>query len=124
MSTTHEPVAALTGLCIVTSSSQSPGTARVAVSGEVDLDTAPELREKLLGVLHNHGPAVLDIDLAGVTFLDCAGLGALVAAHNAAVHKGCLVRVCHPRPIVRSVLEVTGLLNVFTVEPQRLPVAA
>ena len=122
MSTTHSPVAALTRLLhIVAMISPSPGTARVAVTGEVDLATAPELRERLLGVLHTHRPAVLDIDLAGVTFLDCTGIGALVAVHNAAVHEGCQVRVCHPQPIVRRVLEVTGLLDALTVEPQRLP---
>jgi anti-anti-sigma factor len=121
MSTTHSPVTALTPLHIAATASSPPGTVRVAVTGEVDLATAPELRERLLGVLHTHGPAVLDIDLAGVTFLDCTGIGALVAVYNAAVHAGCQLRVLHPQPIVRRVLEVTGLLDVFTVAPPRLP---
>jgi anti-anti-sigma factor len=121
MSTTHSPVTALTPLHIATMISSPPGTARVAVAGEVDLATAPEFRERLLGVLHTQAPAVLDIDLTGVTFLDCTGIGALVVVHNAAVHAGCLVRVCHPQPIVRRVLEVTGLLDVLTVEPRRPP---
>jgi hypothetical protein len=46
---------------------------------------------------------------------------ALVAVRNADVHVGCQVRACHPQPIVRRVLEVTGLLDVLTVEQQRLP---
>ena len=121
MSTKHSPVTALTPLHIATMISLPPGTARVLVTGEVDLATAPELRETLLRVLHTQGPAVLDIDLAEVTFLDCAGIGALVAVNNAAAHAGCQVRVCHPQPIVRRVLELTGLLDVFAVEPQPLP---
>jgi anti-anti-sigma factor len=120
MSTTQSPVTVLTPLYITGLFGSPPGMARVAVAGEVDLATAPELRETLLGVLHAHGPAVFDIDLAGVRFLDCTGIGALVAVRNAAVHAGCQVRICHPQPIVRRVLEVTGLLDVFSVEPQPL----
>jgi len=61
-----------------------------------------------------------------VTFLDCAGIGALVGVHNAAVHAGCQMRVSHPQPFVRRVLDLTGLLDVFTaatVEPSP-PLAA
>jgi anti-anti-sigma factor len=120
MSTKLSPVTALAQLRIDTSC-PLPATARVAVVGEVDLATAPGLRDRLLSVLHEQNPAVLDVDLAGVTFLDCTGIGALVAVRNAAVHEGCQVRVCHPQPITRRVLEVTGLLDAFTVEPQQLP---
>jgi|GEM_PF-492121 len=123
MSTTPSHVTALTPLHILAMVGLPPGTARVAVTGEIDLATAPAFRETLLGVLHTHGPAVLDIDLAGVTFLDCTGIGALVAVRNAAVHAGSHVRVCHPQPIVRRILEVTGLLDVLAVEQQRLPAA-
>jgi anti-anti-sigma factor len=123
MSTKLSPVAALPPLHIIAMSHPSPATARVAVAGEVDLATASVLRETLLGVLHTQRHAVLDLDLADVTFLDCAGIGALVAVRNAAVDAGCRVRVCHPEPIVRRVLEVTGLLDVFaaTAEPEPHP---
>ena len=116
MSTTRSLMTALMPFHIAHLSGSPPGRARVAVTGEVDLATASELRETLLGVLHTHGPAFLDIDLAGATFLDCTGIGALAAVHNAAVLVGCQVRVCHPRPNVRRVLEVTGLLDVHTAE--------
>ena len=117
MSTTRSLVTALTRLHIAALFGSPPATARVAVTGEVDLATGPGLREALLRVLHTHGPAVLDIDLAGVTFLDCTGIRALIAVRNAAVHDGCQVRVCHPRPNVRRVLEMARLLDVLTVEP-------
>jgi STAS domain len=55
-------------------------------------------------------------------FLDCTGLGVLVAVRNAAVRAGGQMRVSHPRPIVRRVLEVTGLLGVFTA-PTIVPAA-
>ena len=113
MSTTDSPVAALPQLHLDTSW-PSPTTARVAVVGEVDLATTPVLRERLLRVLRDQRPDLLDVDLAGVTLLDCTGLGALVAVRNAAIQAGRQMRVSHPQPIVRRVLEVTGLLDVFT----------
>ena len=112
MSTKSSPVTALAQLHVDTNS-PTPATARVAVAGEVDLATVSVLRERLLNVLHDQSPVVLDVDLAEVTFLDCAGLGALVGVRKAAVDAGCLMRVSHPQPIVRRVLEVTGLLGVF-----------
>jgi anti-anti-sigma regulatory factor len=96
--TTFSPVTGLAQLHIDISY-PSAVTARVAVAGEVDLATTPVLR---------------DVDLAGVTFLDCTGLGALVAVRNAAIRAGGQMRVSHPQPIVRRVLKVTGLLGVFT----------
>jgi anti-anti-sigma factor len=94
------------------------------VVGEVDLATAHLLRDRLLGVLREQAPAVVEVDLAGVTFLDCTGISALVAVRNAAIQAGRQMRVSHPQPIVRRVLEVTGLLDLFTApidQPQPLP---
>jgi anti-anti-sigma factor len=91
----------------------SPGTVRVAVIGEVDIATATVLRDRLLDALDGQRPSVLEVDLAGVTFLDCAGLGALLAARNAAVRTGGQMRVTHPQPFVRRILAVTGLLTLF-----------
>jgi anti-anti-sigma factor len=113
MSTTLSPVNVLTQLHIDTTY-PLPDTARVAVVGEVDLATAPVLRDRLLNVLHDQAPAVLDVDLAGVTFLDCTGISALVAVRNAAVRTGRQMRVTHTQAIVRRVLDLTGLLGVLT----------
>jgi hypothetical protein len=44
----------------------------VAICGEVDIQSAPELREELLRAIRRGGPQLI-IDLGGVTFLDCAG---------------------------------------------------
>jgi hypothetical protein len=52
----------------------SPATTRIALAGEVDLTTAPDLLDRLLSVLHTEQPAVLDVDLTDVSFLGCAGV--------------------------------------------------
>jgi anti-anti-sigma factor len=119
MYTTLSPVAALTQLHIDTSW-PSPGIALVVVAGEIDLATAHLLRERLLGVLHEQSPAVVDVDLVGVTFLDCTGIGALVSARNAAIQAGGQLRVTNAHPIVWRVLELTGLAGVLT-RPGWLP---
>jgi len=123
MSTTLSPVTALTQLHLDISW-PSPSTALVAVVGEVDLATAHLLRDGLLKVLREQATAIVDVDLAGVTFLDCTGISALVAVRNATGHTGRQMWVSHPQPIVRRVLELTGLLDVLTApieQPQPLP---
>ena len=110
MSTLVSSVSALAPLHI-NATYPAPDTVRVAVVGEVDIATAPTLRETLLNVLDRRAPAVVDINLAGVTFLDCAGVGALVAVTNAAALTGARIRVTHARAVVRQVLSLTGLLG-------------
>jgi anti-anti-sigma factor len=113
MSTSSSPVIPAPRLHISTVRS-SPLLARVAVVGEVDLTTAKQLRDRLLIVLHDQAPAVLDVDLAGVSFLDCAGIGALVAVRTLAIDAGRQLRVSQPLPNVRRILELSGLLGVLT----------
>jgi anti-anti-sigma factor len=118
MSTPLSPVTPVPRLDIETIR-PSPTQAWVGVIGEVDLATSKQLRDTLLIVLHDRAPAVVDVDLAGVSFLDCAGIGALVAVRNVATGAGRQLRVSHPLPIVRRILELTGLLGVLTAPPDR-----
>lgn len=92
----------------------SPSSVRMAVAGEIDLATAPMLGMRLLTAIDAHHPAVIDVDLAEVGFLDCSGIGVLVAVRNAAEKSHCQVLVSHPQPLVATVLEVLGLLGPFT----------
>jgi anti-sigma B factor antagonist len=92
----------------------SPETVIVAVTGEVDLATAPALHNELLAALNDHAPAVVDIDLSACTFLDCSGISVLVSAHATAQASGCQMWAKYPQGIVRLVLEMTGLLDVLT----------
>ena len=86
----------------------------VGISGEIDLDTAPTLREELLRVL-GQGPPHLVLDIAKVGFLDSSGLGVLVGTLRRARMLGGSVRIASPSRQVREVLEITGLDAVFPV---------
>jgi anti-anti-sigma factor len=113
MSIPTSPVTAPAWLHLQTRHGPS-GTVVVAVAGEVDMATAPGLHAALLDALAVHRPAVIDVDLSACTFLDCSGIRVLIAAHTTAQASGCQMRVSHPRCLVRLVLEVTGLLDMFT----------
>ncbi len=53
----------------------------------------------------------VQVDLAGVTFLDCAGLGALIAASNAARTRARRFVVTNPSGAARRILEICYLLD-------------
>lgn len=80
------------------------GKAVVAVSGEIDLATSPDLTACLDQV-----DGVVVVDLTRVTFLDSSGMGALVAARKRLQADGGDLSVRAPRDNVRGALEATGL---------------
>jgi anti-sigma B factor antagonist len=86
----------------------------VGVSGQIDIASAPKLREELLGALRRHG-ARLALDLGGVTFMDCAGIKALRAARRHARLEGGWVRVARASRRARNVLTLTGLHREFAL---------
>ena len=53
----------------------------VGVTGEIDVASAPALRDRLLGLL-NRGTCSLVVDLRGVTFMDSTGVGSLLRIHH------------------------------------------
>lgn len=98
------------GLDVTTSN----GWSVVAVSGEVDVATAPRLREQLVGLVTDAHHQIV-VDLEGVDFLDSTGLGVLVGAlKRVRTHDGELTLVCTQSRILK-VFEITGLTKVFTI---------
>jgi anti-sigma B factor antagonist len=86
----------------------------LAVSGEVDLATAPALRE-CLGELAAGGVRHVVVDLRQVSFLDSIGLGVLIAASRrlrGGEPAGSLRLVCTNERIVKLFV-LTGLLGMF-----------
>jgi len=86
----------------------------LSVEGEIDMFTAPKLREALVGLVDS-GSYRIVVDLQGVTFMDSTGLGTLVGGlKRVKEHDGALSLVCSSRPVMR-VLTITGLNNVFPI---------
>jgi anti-sigma B factor antagonist len=97
----------------ITDSGQ-PGVAVVAVRGEIDVATSPEMRHVLEELLEPR-PGLLIVDLSDVSFIDSTGLGALVEAVTAARAGGGDLQLVVTQPHIMKLLELTGLDAVFTV---------
>ncbi len=84
------------------------------VAGEVDVFTAPQLREALVGAIEEGSRNVV-VDLQGVDFLDSTGLGVLVAGlKRVRQYGGDLSLVC-TREHILKILDITGLVKVLKV---------
>jgi len=86
----------------------------IAVTGEIDVATAPQLRESLQSVIAT-GKTTIVLDLLGVTFLDSTALGVLVGALRRCRESGGDLQVVVAEPRILKIFEITGLTSVFTI---------
>ena len=86
------------------------GTVVIAAHGEVDMGTAPALRAAITTCVDQAAGAPCVVDLTGVSFLDSAGLTALLQAtvYTEARRQRLPIVVDSNRPVIRPI-EVTGL---------------
>jgi len=90
----------------------------IAVTGELDLYTAPELKTEL-GAAIDDGARHVIVDLSETTFIDSTTLGVLVGGVKRLRPAGGDVSlVCNERSITK-IFEITGLDRVFTIVPTR-----
>jgi len=87
----------------------------VLARGEVDIYTAPRLRECLLALLAA-GRREVVVDLSGVRLLDGRGLAGLLDALRAYRDQGGDIVLRMPPPATQKLLDLTGLDQVFTIE--------
>ena len=103
----------------------NPGELHVAVSGaepeyevrllgELDMSTAPQLREELLR-LASDGATLVTVDLSELAFVDSTGLSVLITALKRLRQQGGEMALRSPTPGTRRVLEITGLTEVFPI---------
>jgi anti-anti-sigma factor len=89
-----------------------PGEDCLRLIGELDLAGVPALRACLA---ERHEGNVV-VDCSGLTFIDCAGLGALVGAHQDRARAGAQLTVLAPSHCLRRLLELTGADELLTVQ--------
>lgn len=88
--------------------SEIAGWTVVSIFGELDVATAPALREKLIDLVGD-GTSQLVLDLEGVDFLDSTGLGTIISAlKRVRTHGGDMRLVC-TQGRIRRLFEITGL---------------
>ncbi len=90
------------------------GIAILAMEGEIDLHYAPVLRSLLQGKVKEHCPALV-LDLAGVTFIDSAGLAAIVEYFRDASRYEGVLCLTGLNEDLRTVFEIVRLDQVIPV---------
>ena len=86
--------------------------------GELDVASAREYRSAVRSTVL--GCATVHIDLADISFVDSAGLRALILAHRDATSAGQHVHYVALAPGVQRLLEITGLLDVFGLDDEAI----
>ncbi|MFC4565594.1 STAS domain-containing protein [Nocardiopsis mangrovi] len=93
-----------------------PAHTLLHLEGEIDIATAPALRERLLGALRPGTPLAV-IDMGGVSFCGAAGVAVLVDVRHRAIVLGIPLRLIGLRAQVARILHLTGLDQGFEIHP-------
>ena len=98
----------------VSSAALGGSVSSVSVGGEVDLSTAPELKEVLNGVIDGGARYVL-VDLSSATFIDSTTLGVLMGAVKRVRPEGGEIAIACKDQNIRKIFEITLLDRVFAI---------
>jgi anti-sigma B factor antagonist len=90
----------------------------IAARGEIDLFTAPELKQVITEVIEN-GERRVAIDLSEVSFLDSTALGVLSGAVKRLRSRGGALAVVNTDSSIAKTFEITGLDQIFTIVASR-----
>ncbi len=104
----------------ITMRTDARGTVHIHPIGEIDGDNAFDVRDAVNSALAAGESKMIKVDMAGVTFLDSIGIGALVSCYHTAAASGVRLVVCNPTAYVHRLLYVSGLLGLFG-SPARPP---
>lgn len=86
----------------------------IAISGEVDMDSSPQLRDEIQRALK--AAKCLKLDLKDVKYLDSSGIAILIQGLKLAQKEEVDYRLLDPSTQVRAVIELAQLQQLFTVE--------
>lgn len=88
-------------------------TLTLALEGRLDTTTAPQLEAELKASLE--GITELDLDFQKLEYLSSAGLRVLLAAQKVMNRQGKMV-IRHVNETIQEVFEVTGFIDILTIE--------
>src|SRR5687767_701338 len=79
---------------------EAAGRPRLAIRGEVDVYTSPELRRAFEDLLAERGSVTVEVDLSALDFIDSTGLGVLVGALKRSRAEGGEMVLRGPQPSI------------------------
>lgn len=88
----------------------------LSLTGEVDVYTAPALRERLLEA-NETACGVVIVDMTAVEFIDSSGLGVLVSGLKRVRERGAEMKIITERESILKIFQITGLDRVFLICP-------
>ena len=88
----------------------------LVVTGELDLFTAPEFKERVMAPIAADVARVV-VDLSSASFIDSSSLGVLIGAHRRLRARGGRLMVACDHEAILKTFRVTGLDSVFTIAP-------
>ena len=91
------------------------GAGVLALTGDVDLQTSPTVRQKLLESLEQYTCIV--VDLSAVNYIDSSGVASLVEAFQVSRKKGSAFALASVSTAAMRVLSLARLDKVFTIHP-------
>ncbi|GJF31435.1 anti-sigma factor antagonist [Kitasatospora sp. NE20-6] len=91
----------------------------IELSGELDMDTAPQVEEAVRQSLLAH-PRIVVLDAAALTFCDCAGLGSLLRARQRIDGERATFHLENPSPVLLRLAALSGTSRVLGL-PGALP---
>ena len=97
----------------IVSSARPDGVIEISPRGEIDVDTAYELRDEITVMLREGSPARIELNMRLVTFIDAVGISAMVTGFQLCEARGVRLVVTQPSRFVHRQLWVTGLLGLF-----------
>ncbi|MFC1413353.1 STAS domain-containing protein [Streptacidiphilus sp. N1-12] len=92
-------------------------TARVLLSGELDLSTGPRMRGAVAEILEDPLIERIVIDAGLLTFCDSTGLGILMAVHRLASEHGVALYLSEVSPRLQRLLRETGFSRRLSPPP-------
>lgn len=87
----------------------------VKLSGEIDVYTAPDLKDRLLPLTEGSGN-LIQIDLANTTYLDSTGLGVFISAYKSTREHQSQLELIHVKDRVLRLFKVTGLDEIMNLK--------
>jgi len=94
--------------------SVAKGASIIDIEGEIDVYTAPQLKQQMLDLL-DKGATHIVVNLSEVEYLDSTALGVLIGGLKRLRERNGALDIICPNPRIRRIFEITGLDKIFDI---------
>ncbi|MBS7298860.1 MAG: anti-sigma F factor antagonist [Eubacteriales bacterium] len=90
-------------------------TLLVEITGELDHHTATKIRTKIDNAISKDYKNII-FDFSALTFMDSSGIGMIMGRYKKILKYDGKMTIVSPKPQVKRILEISGLMNIVTLE--------